>query len=79
MRPTTDDPEDLVANVPVAALHDEVEDLREPQRADYKAPMEHFGYRGRFVAPYVRLKARRQKRNGAVEETNSKLWLPTEP
>jgi len=56
-----------------------VEDLREPQRADYKAPVEHFGYRGRFVAPYVRLKARRQKRNGSVEETNSKLWLPTEP
>lgn len=52
-----------------------LEDLREPRRADYKAPVEHFGYRGRFVPPYVRLKARRVARPLA-DETTSKLWLP---
>lgn len=52
-----------------------LEDLREPRRADLKAPVDHFGYRGRFVPPYVRLKARRiaRQRN---ETSSSKLWLP---
>lgn len=36
-----------------------VEDLCEPRRADPTAPPGHFGHRGRFVAPYVRIKARR--------------------
>ena len=52
-----------------------LEDLREPRRADYKASVEHFGYRGRFVPPYVRLKARRVVRP-RTDETASKLWLP---
>ena len=52
-----------------------LEDLREPRRADYKAPVEHFGYRGRFIPPYVRLKARRVPRQRSAE-TGSKLWLP---
>ena len=52
-----------------------LEDLREPRRADYKAPVEHFGYRGRFIPPYVRLKARRVPRQ-RLAETGSKLWLP---
>ena len=52
-----------------------LEDLREPRRADYKVPVEHFGYRGRFVPPYVRLKARRVARPRA-DEAASKLWLP---
>lgn len=52
-----------------------LEDLREPRRADYKAPVEHFGYRGRFVPPYVRLKARRIARQKS-EEGRSRLWLP---
>ena len=52
-----------------------LEDLREPRRADFKAPVEHFGYRGRFVPPYVRLKARRIARP-RTDETVSKLWLP---
>jgi SAM-dependent methyltransferase len=52
-----------------------LEDLREPRRADYKAPVEHFGYRGRFVPPYVRLKARRIPRRTSAE-AGSKLWLP---
>lgn len=52
-----------------------IEDLREPRRADYRAPVEHFGYRGRFVPPYVRLKARRIARSSA-EPANPRIWLP---
>jgi SAM-dependent methyltransferase len=37
-----------------------LEDLVEPDRSDRQAPPGHFAHRGRFVAPYVRLKARRQ-------------------
>ena len=37
----------------------QLEDLVEPDRSDRQAPG-HFAHRGRFVAPYVRLKARRQ-------------------
>jgi SAM-dependent methyltransferase len=36
-----------------------LEDLGEPDRSDRQAPPGHFAHRGRFVAPYVRLKARR--------------------
>ena len=53
-----------------------IEDLREPRRADWKAPVEHFGYRGRFIAPYVRLKARRQPRVRSNETGTAKIWLP---
>jgi SAM-dependent methyltransferase len=52
-----------------------LEDLREPRRADYKAAVDHFGYRGRFVPPYVRLKARRVARQRTTDGT-AKLWLP---
>jgi SAM-dependent methyltransferase len=52
-----------------------LEDLREPRRADYRAPVEHFGYRGRFIPPYVRLKARRVARVSSAEAA-PKLWLP---
>lgn len=51
-----------------------LEDLREPRRADYKASVDHFGYRGRFIPPYVRLKARRVNRQ--PETDAPKLWLP---
>lgn len=53
-----------------------IEDLREPRRADRKAPVEHFGYRGRFIPPYVRMKARRLPRNRREATSQSKLWLP---
>ena len=52
-----------------------LEDLREPFRADHNAPPGHFGHRGRFVAPYVRLKARRISRDRAAV-TESKIWIP---
>lgn len=53
-----------------------LEDLREPRRADPKAAPGHFGHRGRFVPPYVRLKARRLPRTSAPAE-KSQLWIPT--
>lgn len=53
-----------------------IEDLREPRRADVKAPVEHFGYRGRFIPPYVRLKSRRVPRQRGEVEASSKIWIP---
>ena len=38
-----------------------VEDLCEPLRADESAPAGHFKHRGCFVAPYLRIKARRMQ------------------
>ena len=56
-----------------------IEDLREPPRADPQADVSHFGYRGRFVPPYVRIKARRRRRSGDEQTRtilNSGLWIP---
>lgn len=53
-----------------------LEDLREPVRADLNAATNHFGYRGRFVPPYVRLKARRKCRTDADRTESSILWTP---
>lgn len=55
-----------------------LEDLREPYRADVKASVAHYGYRGRFIPPYVRLKARRQRRNRGVNDKYGSLWIPPE-
>ncbi len=60
-----------------------IEDLREPKRADYKADVSHFGYRGRFIPPYVRLKARRIERNAGLTEpegsASTRIWTPGSP
>lgn len=53
-----------------------LEDLREPFRADHKAAPGHFGHRGRFVPPYVRMKARRIARAG-VAVSDQRIWLPS--
>lgn len=52
-----------------------IEDLREPRRDDPKAAPGHFGHRGRFVPPYVRMKARRLPRTEQVS-TTPVLWVP---
>lgn len=52
-----------------------IEDLREPYRADPQQPPGHFGHRGRFVAPYVRIKARRVIPANLDSEVKN-LWLP---
>lgn len=59
-----------------------IEDLREPRRADYKVDVTHFGYRGRFVPPYVRMKARRmarQEKSSGEGSIGSKIWTPGSP
>ena len=56
-----------------------LEDLREPVRADPKADVTHYGYRGRFVPPYVRLKARRLPRSSQPsQDSAAKIWTPPE-
>lgn len=52
-----------------------IEDLREPVRADYEAAVAHYGYRGRFVPPYIRIKARRRPRTDD-EPTSATIWTP---
>lgn len=52
-----------------------LEDLTEPYRADRTSPIGHHRHRGRFLPPYVRLKARRIARPERVEEP-SRLWIP---
>lgn len=53
-----------------------LEDLREPCRADRDAPPGHFGHRGRYTAPYVRLKARRRARREPGDRPARTLWTP---
>jgi len=52
-----------------------VEDLREPCRADARVAPGHFGHRGQFVPPYVRIKARRMARK-AVLPPAKVIWTP---
>ena len=52
-----------------------IEDLREPVRADVRAPAGHFGHRGQFVPPYVRFKARRVSRSH-IAAPAPVLWTP---
>lgn len=52
-----------------------IEDVREPRRADVRAPAGHFGHRGQFVPPYVRIKARRVPRQSAAAVPKT-IWTP---
>jgi SAM-dependent methyltransferase len=51
-----------------------IEDLAEPKRADANAPVGDFRHRGRYVAPYVRIKARRVRRE--QEQPAIGIWTP---
>jgi SAM-dependent methyltransferase len=51
-----------------------IEDLVEPRHADPEAALSTFGHRSRYVAPYVRIKARR---TGSSQAATSKLVLVT--
>ena len=52
-----------------------IEDVVEPVHADEQAAVGSFGHRSRYVAPYVRIKARR--RGGpASGAARAKVWLP---
>jgi len=53
-----------------------IEDLREPVRAEKRAPIGSPGHRGRFIAPYVRIKARRFGEPKVQQDARSELWTP---
>ncbi|MFN0054322.1 MAG: class I SAM-dependent methyltransferase [Planctomycetales bacterium] len=53
-----------------------LEDLREPQRGDERSPPGHFGHRGLFIPPYVRMKARRIPRTVAAASSGRSIWTP---
>lgn len=65
--------EDLVGGLCRAGFV--LEDLREPVRADYKADVTHYGYRGRFIPPYLRMKARRLPRLPDAAKS-AQIWTP---
>lgn len=52
-----------------------LEDLSEPYRADRTSPIGHHLHRGRYLPPYVRLKARRVPRV-EQEQSANRLWMP---
>lgn len=52
-----------------------IEDLAEPCHADQRAASGTFGHRSLYVAPYVRIKARRIG-STAAPATRSKIWIP---
>ena len=52
-----------------------IEDVIEPVHADEAAEIGSFGHRSRYVAPYVRIKARRRGHPTDAAPT-AKVWLP---
>jgi hypothetical protein len=57
-----------------------VEDLLEPVHAEAQAAPSDFAHRSRYVAPYVRIKARRIAKgsaSAATEGGSPTLWTPT--
>lgn len=67
--------EDLVGGLVRAGLM--LLDLREPVRADRRAQPGHFGHRGRFVPPYVRMLAKRAPRGAqSQQQPAARLWMP---
>jgi len=54
-----------------------IEDLCEPARADYNVDVTHYGYRGRYIPPYLRMKARRLPRASVGNEAaGTEIWTP---
>ena len=57
-----------------------VEDLSEPRHTKPDADRGSFAHRSQFIAPYVRIKARRVGAPGAVKpsegSTSSRVWIP---
>jgi hypothetical protein len=52
-----------------------IEDLIEPLHADAQAEIGSFAHRSQYVAPYVRIKARRATAAGFAPVT-VKMWVP---
>jgi ubiquinone/menaquinone biosynthesis C-methylase UbiE len=53
-----------------------IEDLVEPVHAKQNASTGSFAHRAAFVAPYVRIKARRVGKQSAERARPTKLWMP---
>ncbi|MCA9213994.1 MAG: class I SAM-dependent methyltransferase [Planctomycetales bacterium] len=53
-----------------------LEDLTEPVHAEPLAQPGTFAHRSNFVAPYVRVKARRSAESAQESEQTTKMWLP---
>jgi SAM-dependent methyltransferase len=52
-----------------------IEDVTEPMLADEQAEIGSFAHRSRYMAPYVRIKARRRA-GGGTGEAGVKVWTP---
>lgn len=66
--------EQLVGNLCEAGFV--IEDLREPYRGDPTAPPGDYHHRGWYVAPYLRMKARRIARHAQTAQHEKKIWMP---
>jgi hypothetical protein len=64
--------EDLIGSLCRAGFV--IEDLEEPHHADPQAAVGTFGHRSCYVAPYVRIKARRVR--GTRPPTPAAIWMP---
>jgi SAM-dependent methyltransferase len=53
-----------------------IEDLIEPLHAEPQSPPGTFAHRSLYVAPYVRIKARRINSLPAANQVSAKLWTP---
>ena len=54
-----------------------IEDLVEPMHAKADSPVGEFGHRAQFIAPYLRIKARRKSTsNEAASSSQNAIWLP---
>lgn len=55
-----------------------IEDLVEPMHAKPESPRGEFGHRAQFIAPYLRIKARRREQavTPSSDSNHGELWLP---
>ena len=55
-----------------------IEDLVEPMHAKPESPRVEFGHRAQFIAPYLRIKARRREQavTPSSDSNHGELWLP---
>ncbi|MFT5522532.1 MAG: ubiquinone/menaquinone biosynthesis C-methylase UbiE [Pirellulaceae bacterium] len=53
-----------------------IEDLVEPRHAEVDAKLNSFADRSQFVAPYVRIKARRKNVKSTGDKVDGSIWLP---
>ena len=67
--------EDLIGGICRAGFT--IEDLLEPLHAQPDAAPGEFGHRAAFIAPYVRIKARRATSGASSTAGGARVWLPS--